>query len=853
MTVTADIARLNYTGNGVLVTFPFTWEIYTKNDLKVYVDDVLQVVDVDYTIAVASIEVPAGGNVVFDAGSIPAADTTVSLVLDLPLTQLVDYTEGDKFPAETHERALDRLIKIAQSFGETLKRTPKLPQSSALDLDMPTPTSNSHIGWNAAGDNLANLSDPIITSATLYEVDALTTYGSGATYTDVTINAAIAAIGASDDTTLLLRPGAWVISNDISVSANITLKIPPGSVLNDDASNASITILGNIEAGDHQIFDWGNGTGAILFGDNNKTIVNPYWWFGGTKNSGDEYAAFTSAIASLGNGCNFVIPAGEHYVSDTVEFTGCYRLTLFWYGRLAPYDTFGDYLVYFGISTGDTADPEIADLGMNVNVVGHIRLNCLNDSATTLQQARGMKLYGVYLSHFAPITVLGASGTNLKMANCYENYFEGLWSQGSKNRDAFATPAAWASGSTYANGDKVFRDYAAYAGGTTYSINDAIVYDAGEAPGVQLWRSLADSNVGNTPAAGSAYWQPIKYEYYESVKNANLNKDPLTYTTNAALDANRWWRRVYQDEAVLDMVHDDYYGNIDHQVFGHVDIRHFDNLCAIRMDHSPDYKADGTSPTSPEGLVALIRILSGQIHAMNATFNTAWGSDRSMAYPQEFGNLIELKRARRISFGNYHIRPGYMENSNAIELSGLNSALLCYNISFNDCEITENGVDNVGISVMPYYYGETEPGRFDITFDGMAGTTPVNYRDPSYQVFSAHGQSQHLWYDQTGTIRGELGYTDSAWSLGGVRGAESLRVLPTTSAVNYLVARGAITTEEPSLEVAGADTDIDLRLLPKGTAYVRFGTHTGLAGETVSGYITIKDAGGTLRKIGVVT
>jgi len=135
----------------------------------------------------------------------------------------------------------------------------------------------------------------------------------------------------------------------------------------------------------------------------------------------------------------------------------------------------------------------------------------------------------------------------------------------------------------------------------------------------------------------------------------------------------------------------------------------------------------------------------------------------------------------------------------------------------------------------------------------MAGTTPVNYRDPSYQVFSAHGQSQHLWYDQNGTVRGELGNADGAWSVGGVRGAESLRVLPTTSAVNYLVARGAIATEEPSLEVAGADTDIDLRLLPKGTAYVRFGTHAGLAGETVSGYITIKDAGGTLRKIGVVT
>ena len=167
MTVTADIARLNYTGDAIVVTYPFTWEIYAATDLKVYVDDTIQVLNTDYTISVASIEAPAGGNVVFDAGSIPAADTTVSLVLDLPLTQLVNYVEGDKFPAETHERALDRLVKVAQSFSETFKRVPKLAQSSPLDLDMPAATANSHIGWNAAGDNLANIADPVITAATL--------------------------------------------------------------------------------------------------------------------------------------------------------------------------------------------------------------------------------------------------------------------------------------------------------------------------------------------------------------------------------------------------------------------------------------------------------------------------------------------------------------------------------------------------------------------------------------------------------------------------------------------------------------------------------------------------------------
>ena len=263
---------------------------------------------------------------------------------------------------------------------------------------------------------------------------------------------------STDSATITVLPGTYTISQTITIPKTMTIRHDHGAIFADDASNADLTINGLIEAGDYQIFSWGNGSGTLSIGDNNPTIVNPYWHFSGTKNSGDEYAAFTEAIAMLGNGCSFVVPAGEHYVSDTVEFAAKYRLTVYWNGRLAPYDTFDDYLVYFGIATGDTADPEIADLGMNLNVVGHIRLNCLNDSATTLQQARGMRLYGVYLSHFAPITVLGASGTSLKMVDCYENYFEGLWSQGSKNRDAFATPAAWASGSTYANGDKVFRD-----------------------------------------------------------------------------------------------------------------------------------------------------------------------------------------------------------------------------------------------------------------------------------------------------------------------------------------------------------------------------------------------------------
>lgn len=47
--------------------------------------------------------------------------------------------------------------------------------------------------------------------------------------------------------------------------------------------------------------------------------------------------------------------------------------------------------------------------------------------------------------------------------------------------------------------------------------------------------------------------------------------------------------------------------------------------------------------------------------------------------------------------------------------------------------------------------------------------------------------------------------------------------------------------------------DVDLRLLNRGAGKIRFGTHTVLGAEVVTGYIEIKDAGGTVRKIAVVS
>ncbi len=55
-------------------------------------------------------------------------------------------------------------------------------------------------------------------------------------------------------------------------------------------------------------------------------------------------------------------------------------------------------------------------------------------------------------------------------------------------------------------------------------------------------------------------------------------------------------------------------------------------------------------------------------------------------------------------------------------------------------------------------------------------------------------------------------------------------------------------------ETLGTGGDnLDIVLTPAGTGAVRYGTHSALAAETVTGYITIKDAGGTTRKLAVVS
>jgi hypothetical protein len=79
-------------------------------------------------------------------------------------------------------------------------------------------------------------------------------------------------------------------------------------------------------------------------------------------------------------------------------------------------------------------------------------------------------------------------------------------------------------------------------------------------------------------------------------------------------------------------------------------------------------------------------------------------------------------------------------------------------------------------------------------------------------------------------------------------GALQVIVGATTSAVNYLKLTGGTTGNSVKILADGSDTNIDLALTPKGSGVLSFGTYTaGIIAQ--AGYITIKDAGGTSRRL----
>lgn len=127
-----------YAGAGATGPFPVTFYFLDNSHLQVIKttnsgSEVPLSLGSDYTVSGAGN--PSGGSV--STSVAVAAGEKLTILRQVPLTQDTDYTQSDSFPAESHERALDKLTMEVQQVSELAGRSLTLPASEEISGNLP--------------------------------------------------------------------------------------------------------------------------------------------------------------------------------------------------------------------------------------------------------------------------------------------------------------------------------------------------------------------------------------------------------------------------------------------------------------------------------------------------------------------------------------------------------------------------------------------------------------------------------------------------------------------------------------------------------------------------------------------
>lgn len=188
MTVQTTTSRADYTGNGSTTAFTVPFYFLDSTHIQVLRTQLSTGVvttlalTTDYTVAGAG--VAAGGTITCLVA--PTTDQKISILRNVPLTQLIHYVPNDPFPAATHEQALDQLTMGMQQLNEAVGRSLLLSaNTTGISTSLPTPAANKIIAWNGSGAGLTNL-DPsslaVVVANAYTVVDKFTGDGANTNY-----------------------------------------------------------------------------------------------------------------------------------------------------------------------------------------------------------------------------------------------------------------------------------------------------------------------------------------------------------------------------------------------------------------------------------------------------------------------------------------------------------------------------------------------------------------------------------------------------------------------------------------------------------------------------------------------
>jgi hypothetical protein len=207
MTLSTTSSLISYNGNGVTTVFSFPYKFLANGHLVVMLVsstgvETVKTITSHYTVTGAGND--DGGSVTMLAA--PATGVKLVIYRDTPITQETDYISGDAFPAETHERAIDKLTMIMQentpgAGGET--RAILIPVGDPSNVTTTLPPSVARYDKFLTFD--ATTGSVEVSSVTLSQIERL-----------------VEEFGFLSNTVTALTAGATV-SLDASVSNNFTL------------------------------------------------------------------------------------------------------------------------------------------------------------------------------------------------------------------------------------------------------------------------------------------------------------------------------------------------------------------------------------------------------------------------------------------------------------------------------------------------------------------------------------------------------------------------------------------------------------------------------------------------------
>ena len=163
MTVADNTSRDQYTATSGQTVFPYTFEIFSKDDVVVIKNTTTLIEGTNYTVTGVGNE--NGGSIVLTAGA--TTGDIITVYRDMPLERNSDYQTSGDFLASEVNNDFDRLWLAAQQINELSARSIKKPDSDSVSINMVLPVALDRADKMLAFDGTGAVVVPNISYPTL--------------------------------------------------------------------------------------------------------------------------------------------------------------------------------------------------------------------------------------------------------------------------------------------------------------------------------------------------------------------------------------------------------------------------------------------------------------------------------------------------------------------------------------------------------------------------------------------------------------------------------------------------------------------------------------------------------------